>query len=267
MRPDAPYSRHILGPDGRIVGEVGEGNRKDIRNAVEAAHKAGGWRQMSGHQRAQVLYYIAENLAVRREEFAARLVAMTGQAQADALREVDAAIERWFAYAAWADKYDGMVHRTLQRHITLAIPEPIGVIGIGCPDECPLLAFVSLVAPAVAMGNSVVVVPSERWPLAATDLYQVFDTSDVPGGVINIVTGARDALVRVLAQHDDVDAVWYFGTAEGSAMVERASTGNLKRTWVNYGRPRDWFDPEQGAGHEFLRNATHIKNIWVPYGE
>src|SRR5690606_8280627 len=137
-------------------------------------------------------------------------------------------------------KYDGMVHRTLQRHITLAIPEPIGVIGIGCPDECPLLAFVSLVAPAIAMGNSVVVVPSERWPLAATDLYQVFDTSDVPGGVINIVTGARDALVRVLAEHYDVDAVWYFGTAEGSAMVERASASSLKRTWVNYGRPRDW---------------------------
>jgi len=267
VRPDAPYSRHILGPDGRVVGEVGEGNRKDIRNAVEAAHKATGWRQMSGHQRAQVLYYIAENLAVRRDEFAARLVAMTGQDSGDALLEVDAAIERWFAYAAWADKYDGMVHRTVQRHLTLAIPEPVGVIGIGCPDECPLLGFVSLVAPAVAMGNSVVVVPSERWPLAATDLYQVFDTSDVPGGVINIVTGSRDALVRVLAEHDDVDAVWYFGTVAGSAMVERASTGNLKRTWVNYGRSRNWFDPEQGAGHEFLRHATHIKNIWVPYGE
>nr|MBO2476960.1 aldehyde dehydrogenase [Bacillota bacterium] len=267
VRPDAPYSRHVLGPDGRVVGEVGEGNRKDIRNAVEAARKAGAWRHMSGHQRAQVLYYIAENLSLRRDEFAARLAAMTGQDAASSLREVDAAIERWFAYAAWADKYDGMVHRTLQRHITLAIPEPIGVIGIGCPDECPLLAFVSLVAPAIAMGNSVVVVPSERWPLAATDLYQVFDTSDVPGGVINIVTGARDALVRVLAEHYDVDAVWYFGTAEGSAMVERASAGSLKRTWVNYGRPRDWFDREQGAGQEFLRAATQIKNIWIPYGE
>src|SRR5690606_10521656 len=118
-----------------------------------------------------------------------------------------------------------------------------------------------------AIGNTVVVVPSEPHPLAATDLYQVFDTSDVPGGVINIVTGSRDALVRVLAEHDDVDAVWYFGTVAGSAMVERASTGNLKRTWVNYGRSRNWFDPEQGAGHEFLRHATHIKNIWVPYGE
>ncbi len=266
-RPDAPYSRHIYGPDGRIVGEVGEGSRKDVRNAVEAARKASGWRQISGHQRAQVLYYIAENLEVRRDEFAARLAAMTGQSKASALREVDAAVERWFTWGAWADKHDGMVHRTAQRHITVAMPEPVGVIGIGCPDDHPLLAFVSLVAPAVAMGNTVVAVPSERWPLAATDLYQVFDTSDVPGGVVNIVTGARDGLVKVLAEHMDVDAVWYFGTAQGSAVVERASTGNLKRTWVNYGRPRNWFDPEQGAGHEFLRAATQIKNIWVPYGE
>lgn len=266
-RPDGNYTRRIYGPDGQLVGEVGEGNRKDIRNAVEAAHKAGGWRDMSGHQRAQVLYYIGENLAVRRDEFAGRLVSMTGGAEADAYAEVDAAIERWFAYAAWADKYDGAVHKTVRRHVTIAMPEPMGVIGIGCPDERPLLAFVSLVAPAVAMGNSVVVVPSEPHPLAATDLYQVFDTSDVPGGAINIVTGARDALVQVLAEHDDVASVWYFGTASGSAMVERASVGNLKRTWVNYGRARDWSNREQGAGREFLWHATQIKNIWVPYGE
>ena len=266
-RPDGGYTRRIHGPGGRLAGEVGEGNRKDIRNAVEAAHKAGGWRAMSGHQRAQVLYYVGENLAVRRDEFAGRLAAMTGCSESEAYAEVDAAVERWFEYAAWADKYDGAVHRTLGRHVTLAVPEPMGVIGIGCPDERPLLAFVSLVAPAVAMGNTVVVVPSEPHPLAATDLYQVFDTSDVPGGVINIVTGARDALVQVLAEHDDVDAVWYFGTAEGSAMVERASAGNLKRTWVSHGRARDWFDPVQGAGREFLWHATQIKNIWIPYGE
>lgn len=266
-RPDGGYTRRIYGPDGRLAGEVGEGNRKDVRNAVEAARKAGGWRDMSGHQRAQVLYYIGENMAVRRDELAGRLVAMVGGTEAEAYAEVDSAIERWFEYAAWADKYDGAVHKTVRRHITIAMPEPMGVIGIGCPDERPLLAFVSLVAPAIAMGNSVVVVPSEPHPLAATDMYQVFDTSDVPGGAINIVTGARDDLVRVLAEHDDVDSVWYFGTTEGGAAVERASAGNLKRTWVNYGRERDWFDPAQGAGREFLWHATQIKNIWVPYGE
>ncbi|MBO8140673.1 MAG: aldehyde dehydrogenase family protein [Firmicutes bacterium] len=266
VRPDAPYSRHIAGAAGRPLGEVGEGNRKDIRNAVEAARKAAGWRTASGHQRAQVLYYVGENLAARRNEFAERLRAMTGCALEAALKEVDKAVERWFSYGAWADKYDGMVHHTLARHMTLAVPEPVGVIGIACPDDCPLLGFVSLVAPAVAMGNSVVAIPSERHPLAATDLYQVFDTSDVPPGVVNIVTGARDPLAQVLALHDGVDAVWYFGSREGSRMVEQASAGNMKRTWVNYGRNRDWFSRDQGEGREFLREATHIKNIWIPYG-
>jgi aldehyde dehydrogenase (NAD+) len=159
------------------------------------------------------------------------------------------------------------VHAAPMRNVTLAMNEPIGVIGVACADAVPLLGFVSAIAPAIAMGNAVVVVPSERWPLAATDFYQVLDTSDVPGGVVNIVTGKRDELVETLAAHDDVDAVWYFGGAEGSTLVERLSAGNMKRTWVSYGRERDWFDTEQGEGREFLRQATHVKNIWVPYGE
>jgi aldehyde dehydrogenase (NAD+) len=113
----------------------------------------------------------------------------------------------------------------------------------------------------------VVAVPSERGALAVTDLYQVLDTSDLPGGVVNIVTGHRDELAGVLAAHDDVDALWYFGTREGGAAVERLSAGNMKRTWVDYGRPRDWADAERGAGEEFLERATQVKNIWVPYGE
>jgi aldehyde dehydrogenase (NAD+) len=117
------------------------------------------------------------------------------------------------------------------------------------------------------MGNTVIAVPSERWPLAVTDLYQVFDTSDLPGGVINIVTGARRELTEVLAAHDDVDGVWYFAPDDGSAVVERLSAANMKRTWVAHGVERDWFDAVQGEGQEFLRHATQIKNIWVPYGE
>ena len=117
------------------------------------------------------------------------------------------------------------------------------------------------------MGNTVIAIPSEHHPLSATDLYQVFETSDVPAGVVNIVTGPKEALAKVLAEHDDVDSVWYFGTAEGSKTVELASTGNMKRTWVNYGHPRDWLNREQGEGQEFLREATHVKNIWTPYGE
>jgi aldehyde dehydrogenase (NAD+) len=117
------------------------------------------------------------------------------------------------------------------------------------------------------MGNTVIAVPSARYPLSATDLYQVLDTSDVPAGVVNIVTGKRDTLTKVLADHDDVDAVWYFGTREGSKTVEAASISNMKRTWVNDGHLRDWLSREQGEGQEFLREATQVKNIWTPYGE
>ena len=267
VRPDSGYSRPIYGPDGQALAEVGEGNRKDIRNAVEAARGATAWAGMTGHARAQILYYLAENLAIRADEFGRRIVAMTGRDADDADGEVAQAIERLFTYAAWADKYDGAVHNTPYRNVTLAVPEPIGVLGIACPDDVPLLGFISLIAPAIAMGNTVVAIPSEPYPLSATDLYQVLETSDVPAGVVNLVTGGRDGLIKVLAEHDDVDGVWYWGTAEGSAMVERASAGNLKRTWVSYGRERDWRAAEQGEGEEFLREATQIKNIWVPYGE
>jgi len=144
--------------------------------------------------------------------------------------------------------------------------EPVGVIGIACPEEEPLLGFVSLVAPAVAVGNTVIAIPSEIHPLAATELYTVLDASDVPAGVINIVTGAKDALAKVLAEHDDVDAVWYFGNQAAGAEVERASAGNMKRTWVEW-HARDWMDATRGEGREFLREATQVKNIWIPYGE
>ncbi len=265
-RPDSGYSLPVRGADGRTVGEVGRGNRKDVRNAVEAAHKASRWAKQTAHNRAQVLFYVAENLAARAEEFARRLAQASGD-EAAAAREVEDSIRRLYTWAAWADKYDGAVHGTPFRNVTLAMNESVGVVGIACPDEAPLLGFVSLVGPAVAMGNTVVAVPSERFPLAATDFYQVLDTSDVPGGVVNIVTGLREEVAETLAGHDDVDAVWYFGTAEGSAAVERLSAGNMKRTWVSYGRARDWSDAEQGEGREFLRQATHVKNVWVPYGE
>ncbi|MFP5392930.1 MAG: aldehyde dehydrogenase family protein [Gammaproteobacteria bacterium] len=264
-RPDGAYSRAILGANGAHLADVGEGNRKDIRNAVEAAHKASSWAKASGHNRAQVLYYIAENLAARGEEFAARLGAMTGAADPHA--EVQAAIERLFYYAAWADKYDGLVHQPPMHGITVALNEPIGVIGIICPNEAPLLGFVSLVAPALALGNRVIAVPSEAHPLAATDLYQVLDTSDLPGGALNIVTGNADELARTLASHADVDAVWrHDGSAEGCAEVERLSAASLKRTWTGGAKGRDWFDPRQAAGRTVLAHASQVKNIWIPYG-
>ena len=146
--------------------------------------------------------------------------------------------------------------------------EAVGVIGLVCPDEAPLLGLISLIAPAIAMGNSVVVIPSEKYPLAATDFYQVLETSDLPAGVINIVTGNRKDLTKTLAEHNDIDALWYFGSdTSGGVFVEEASASNLKRTWVNNGKKRDWFNRVHAEGEEFLRHAVEMKNIWIPYGE
>jgi aldehyde dehydrogenase (NAD+) len=271
VRPDGAYTLAVYGPEGELAGQVGDGNRKDIRDAVEAAHAAHlskpGWAMRHGFNRSQILFFIAENLDARNAEFVKRIVEMTGRPQKSAQAEVDASVERLFSYAAWADKYGGTVQETTLRGITVAVNEPVGVIGIACPDEMPLLGFVSLMAPAIARGNTVVIIPSSKHPLSATDFYQVLDTSDVPGGVVNIVTGDRDHLVKTLVQHEDVDSIWYFGSAEGSYHVENESAANMKRTWAGYGLPRDWLDREQGEGHEFLHEATQVKNIWVPTGE
>ncbi|HET9027948.1 MAG TPA: aldehyde dehydrogenase family protein [Trueperaceae bacterium] len=266
-RPDGNYAYPVVSATGVRVGDAPLGNRKDVRDAVEAAVKGTAWTKATAHGRAQVLYYVAENLSARAPEFEARVRSLTGVTRRAAAREVSKSVERLFSAAAYADKYDGSVHPTSMRNVTLAMNEPFDVLAIVCPDEAPLLAFVSLVAPALAMGNRVVAVPSARWPLLATDLYQVFDTSDVPGGAINIVTGVRDELAQVLARHDAVEAMWYLGSAAGSAMVERESAGNLKATWVNSGKQRDWYDDAQAAGPELLRRATRVKNVWVPYGE
>ena len=189
---------------------------------------------------------------------------MTGESH---IKEVDASIDRLFCYGAWADKYDGAVHQVPIRGVALAMNEPIGVIGIACPNEAPLLSFVSLVAPAIALGNRVVALPSQDHPLAATDMYQVFETSDLPGGVVNVVSGDQDALTKTMTEHAGVDAMWHFGSEAGAKEVEQASIINLKRTWVSGGKARNWFDEIQGEGTEFLRHASQVKNIWVPYGE
>ncbi len=266
-RPDTGYSYGVKNLQGKHIGEAGSGDRKDIRNAVEAALKATGWTSASAHSRAQILYFIAENLSARSVEFEKRLRDF-GASTAAAKREVETALRRIFYYAAWADKYDGRIHSTnTKRQTTLAFNEAFGVMGLVCPDEAPLLAMISLAMPALAMGNSIVLVPSQTQPLIATDFYQILDTSDVPDGAFNIVTGERDKLAKILAEHDEVAAIWYHGDAAGSAMVERASSGNVKSTWVNHGKQRDWHNFSQGQGPEYLRRATQVKNIWIPYGE
>ena len=264
-RPDSGYSIEVRGADGRLLGEAPLGNRKDIRNAVEAARKAEGWGKATAHNRAQVLFYIAENLSQRGEEIARRLSAVAGKKQAEA--EVRLGIERIFSYAAWADKNDGAVHNPPFRNVALAMKEPIGTVGVICSADAPLLGFLSLVMPAICMGNTVVAIPSEKYPLITGDLYQVFETSDLPDGVVNIVTGRAAELMKTLAEHDDIDAIWCFTDEAGAAAVKTLSVGNLKQVFTNEGRSIDWFDGKQGEGRWFLDHTAQVKNIWVPYGE
>ena len=264
-RPDSGYSMEVRSPDGTLLGEAPLGNRKDIRNAVEAARKAVGWMKSTAHNRAQVLYYCAENLSLRGDEVSRRLASVVGERQAQ--REVEIGIERIFSYAAWADKFDGAVHDPPFRNITIAMNEPIGTVGVICPFEAPLLGFLSLVMPLIAVGNTVVAVPSEKYPLVASDVYQLFDTSDLPGGVVNIVSGYVSQLLKPLAEHDDVDAIWCCGDDRMVASAKAMSSGNLKQVWTNEGRAIDWFDSKISEGRWFLEHATQVKNIWVPYGE
>jgi aldehyde dehydrogenase (NAD+) len=264
-RPDSGYSMEVRAADGRLLGEAPLGNRKDIRNAVEAAHQASAWAKTTAHNRAQVLYYIAENLSQRGDEIARRLAAVVGETQAAS--EVSLGIERIFSYAAWADKFDGAVHNPPFRNVALAMNEPLGTVGIVCPNQAPLLGLLSLVMPVLAAGNVAVVVPSETYPLITADLYQLFDTSDLPGGAVNIVTGYTSQLLKTLAEHDDVDAVWCFADEASAVAAKTYSIGNLKQVFTNEGRSIDWFDVKQGEGRWFLQHATQVKNIWVPYGE
>jgi aldehyde dehydrogenase (NAD+) len=266
-RPDSGYSFPVYGREGELLGEAPLGNRKDIRNAVEAARNATGWAKTSAHNRAQVLYYLAENMIQRRDEIAGRLAAAVGPDEAQAAIEVDLSIQRIFSYAAWADKYEGVVHNPPGRNIAIAMNEPVGAIGILAPSEAPLLGLVSLVLPAIAMGNTVVAVPSEKYPLIIGDLYQLLDTSDVPAGVVNLVAGPPAELAKTLAEHDGIEAVWCFRTNEEATLVRAASTANMKQVWTNDGHQYDWFNPAQAEGRWFLQHATQVKNIWAPYGE
>ncbi len=261
-RPDSGYSRVVLNDDGDVIGTAAEGNRKDIRNAVEAARTAAAsWSAGTGHGRAQVVYYLAENLSARADLFV-QLLQETGASAVSARAEVDHTIAALFTWAAWADKYDGALHHTSARTLTLAVPEALGVLGIIAPDAAPLAALVTLVAAAIAQGNSVVAVPGERGALLAFEFALLCESSDLPAGVVSIVSGPRAALTKTLAEHNDVDGLWYAAEDDGAAAAERASAGNLKRTWVI--APRGWHTV--GNAPEFLRRATQWKNIWAPYG-
>ena len=267
VRPDGGHSLATFNADGSKAAYVGSGNRKDIRNAISAASKASSWGSLSGHARAQIIYFIAENLSVRELEWVERLKNLCGISKKQAKAELDESISRLFSYAAWADKYDGAVHSAPYRGVTMALPEPVGILAQIAPENSPLISTISLIAPAIAMGNCIVFVPSQKFASVALELVQTFETSDVPAGVINIVSGIKQDLAEQLAGHAEADAMWCWAESDLVSSVESISARDLKRLWVNDDEDRDWLNPMQGEGLEFLRNATEIKNIWTPYGD
>ena len=254
VRPDGGHSYPVISPDGNLLGHAAQGNRKDIRNAVEAAVNKPDWTAMHGHERAQILYYIAENLDARKLDFSDQLTSYYGR---NRVQEVEECVDLLFRYAGYADKFDGAIRNVNAPGVVLKMNNPIGVIGVICPDERPLVGLMELVAPALAMGNRTIVLPSRSMPLAATNFYQILDTSDVPSGTINIVTGNTADPMKTLAEHNNVNAVWCANT-EKMGCIKEWSVGNLKRTWSVTQNP---------SPTETLRHATQTKSVWIPFGE
>lgn len=265
LQPDAPpaATKRAAAPkkaaplrQSRLPVAVPAANRKDIRNAVEAARAAAGWERQTAHGRARVLHDLAENLAAQHARLVELLAAVQPRAAAKA--ELQAAVDCLFTAAAWADKFDGAVHQPPLRGLTLALHEPLGVIGVIAPDAPPLLGLLQLVAPALALGNRVVAVPSAALPRVAAELHAVLDTSDLPGGVLEVVTGPADELAATLAAHADVEAFWWPSAAPAqAARAQRLSSGNLKRTWVG---------ESVGDASAVLEQAVQVKNLWMAYG-
>ena len=255
VRPDGGFSFQAIG------GEFARANRKDVRNAVEAAEgAASNWGSATGFLRSQILYYLAENLVAGQE---AMISALKQGGSTDASAEFEASVATILHYAAWADKFDGQVHQAPLRGLVYTRNEPLGACGVFAPTAPGLAGFLGACLPLIAMGSPVVAVASEQAPLAAMELVRVMEASDVPAGVWNVLTGVHSELEPTLGDHLGLSAVWHFGSVEGGQRVQRLSAGNLKQTWVMPDGTVDWFAT---PAKEFLRRATQVKNIWVPYG-
>ncbi len=254
-RPDSGYSQAVFGAKGLLLGHAPMASRKDIRNAIQA-QAACGWGKISGHLRAQILYYIAENLTAQATGFAARLDAMTGTTTGAS--EVDAAVDILFTYAAWADKFEGRAKSVPIRGVALAMREPVGRIAALCPDAAPLLGLVMPMAAALSTGNTITLCASQPFPLAATDFYHIIEASDVPAGAVNILTGSQADLAPHLGAHMDIDSVWCLSGEGATQAVKAKASSNIKRVWTG-AAPEDHLS--------WLDAGTEIKTIWIPYGE
>jgi acyl-CoA reductase-like NAD-dependent aldehyde dehydrogenase len=274
-RTESGRAYEIFDARGRLLANACRGTRKDIRDAVRAARNAyPGWAARTAFNRSQILYRIAELMEGRRDQFIAEVMAAEGVGRQRATRLVDAAIDRWVWYAGWADKYGqalGTVNPVNGSYFNFSVPEPTGVVGLIAPEESSLLGLMSRLAPIIVSGNAAVVIASESRPLPAVTLTEVLATSDVPGGVVNLITGLRRELVPVLAAHMDVNALDAWGVpAEDIAAVQETAMENVKRVT---GRPRgatderfDWLDDGLAQRPEWIAAFLEMKTVWHPIG-
>jgi acyl-CoA reductase-like NAD-dependent aldehyde dehydrogenase len=272
-RTESGRSYEVFDARGRLLANASRGTRKDIREAVRAARKAfPGWSAKTAYNRSQILYRIAELMEGRREQFIAEVAAAQGVGRQRATREVDAAIDRWVWYAGWADKFSqvvGTVNQVNGSYFNFSVPEPTGVVGVIAPEDSSLLGLVSRLAPVIVGGNAAVVVASESRPLPAVTLTEVLATSDVPGGVVNVVTGLRREVVPALAAHMDVNALDAFGVAPSEAVaVEESGVENVKRVIrpPRGGLERyDWL-ADSAQSPYLIGQFIETKTVWHPIG-
>ena len=266
-RPDGGYSFPLNAVNNSFICDIAQANRKDVRDSVEIAAKSFA-KQLSNFNRSQILFYLAENLQQREKTFVDLLVALCGSSPVNASKEFSQSCERLFYYAAMADKFEGNVHNPPMRGLTLAMKEPLGVMTSILSDDSPLLNLVTVMGSVFSTGNANIIVPGQKTSLIATELYQVLDTSDVPGGYVNILTAKENELNKTLSQHENIEGIWYFGadSAQRSEIVKN-TTSNIKRYWCPEEKHIDWTNASEEFLNEFLHQSTQVKNIWIPYGE
>ena len=266
-RPDSGYSFNQLSAQKEFICDIARANRKDVRDTVEAASKSK-IGSLNNFNRSQILFYLAENLSQRKETFVNLLMSISGVSKNQALKEFEDSCERIFYYASMADKFEGNIHNPPMRGLTLAVKESIGVVASIMNDHQPLLSISTVISSLFANGNASIVVPSEKTSLIATSLYQVFETSDIPPGSINILTTKTNELNDTLSQHENIHGIWAFsGDAKVRSSIINGTVFNLKRYWCPKNINVDWYNTSEEFLNAFLYEGSQVKNIWIPYGE
>ena len=270
IRSESNRTYTINGAAGEFVGNVPLCTRKDVRNAVEAAAKAGpDWAKRSGYNRGQILYRMAEMIEARADELVAAHFPEDAAGKKQAAREISAAIDRIVHYAGWTDKYEsllGSVNPVATSHFNFSVTEPMGIVAVAAPEEAPLLALVSMILPIIASGNVVVALASESQPYPAILLGEMLATCDLPGGVINLLTGKNADILPTFATHEHIRAVYAFATPEERKTLQTGAAESVKRTrFIPAEKPYDWFS-ESAQGLYFIRDFVELKTTWHPVG-